>query len=432
MLAIQGQPRALAQLQRSLRAERVASTWMFAGPAGVGKFSLAVKFAKTLLCDHPAKEKNGGRVPQLEKDFSLTLPCGTCDSCKAVDAGSHPDLHIITKELIRYHDSGGKSKGTTMSIHVIRGEITGDPAENKEAKIAKRSFRGRGKVFIIDEADLMEPPAQNALLKTLEEPPSGTYVILITASPQELLSTIRSRSQLVEFGPLPDAVVAAALTKSWQTPGKNEEGETVTLTVPGLNKSDAALVARLARGSLGRALRWREDMHIIERENAKAAARAEKKKAKGGDDDDGDEELTDKFTPGGILAWVRELSAQLDGLAAGRSNASDVAAAISKFAGEYAALQLQRDKLASADRAKRDGIGLFMAVAAEWFADRLRHALGTPYPAPIPAESGGLDHGIIPRLIASARDAEYQIDWNANDKILLTATTTRWEELLRQ
>ena len=52
--------------------------------------------------------------------------------------------------------------------------------------------------------------------------------------------------------------------------------------------------------------------------------------------------------------------------------------------------------------------------------------------SPLPAESGGLDHGIIPRLIASAREAEYQIDWNANDKILLTATTTRWEELLRQ
>jgi DNA polymerase-3 subunit delta' len=431
MLTVQGQPRALAQLQRSLRSDRLASTWMFAGPAGTGKFTLAVQLSKTILCDKPLKEKNAGRVPQLEKDFSLTLPCGTCESCRAVDSGNHPDLHIVTKELIRYHDSGGKSKGTTMSIHVIRGEITGDPAENKEAKIAKRSFRGKGKVFIIDEADLMEPPAQNALLKTLEEPPAGSYVILITASPQDLLSTIRSRSQLVEFGPLPDAVVSLALTKPWKTAGRNDEGEPIVVEIAGLSKSDAALLARLARGSLGRALRWREDMHIIERENAKAAARAEKKKAKAGDDE-GEEELTDKFTPGGILAWTRELSAQLDALAAGRGNASDVASAIGKFAAEYAALQLQRDKLASADRAKRDGIALFMAIAAEWFADRLRHALGTPDAAPLPAESGGLDHGIVPRLIASARAAEHDIDWNANDKILLTATTTRWEELLRQ
>jgi DNA polymerase III subunit delta' len=432
MLTVQGQPRALAQVQRSLRAGRLASTWMFAGPAGTGKFTLAVQLAKTILCDHPVKEKNAGRIPHLEKDFPLTLSCGTCDSCKAADSLNHPDLHIITKELIRYHDAGGKSKGTNLSIHVIRGEITGDPAENKEAKIAKRSFRGKGKVFIIDEADLMEPPAQNALLKTLEEPPPGTYLIMITASPQELLSTIRSRSQLVEFGPLPDAVITAALVKPWQTPGKNEEGDPVTLTIPGLPTEDAALLARLARGSLGRALRWRQDVQVIERENAKSAARAEKKKAKAGGDDDGDDELTDKFTPGGILAWTRELSAQLDALAAGRAAASDVAIAISKFAAEYAALHLQRDKLASADRAKRDGIALFMAIAAEWFADRLRHALGTPYPAPLPAESGGLDHGIIPRLIATARAAEHDIDWNANDKILLTATTTRWEELLRQ
>jgi DNA polymerase III delta prime subunit len=94
---------------------------MFAGPAGTGKFTLAVQLAKTILCDHPLKEKNAGRIPHLEKEFPLTLPCGTCDSCKALNAGNHPDFHIITKELIRYHDSAGKSKGTNLSIHVIRG-----------------------------------------------------------------------------------------------------------------------------------------------------------------------------------------------------------------------------------------------------------------------------------------------------------------------
>ena len=73
-----------------------------------------------------------------------------------------------------------------------RGEITGDPAENKEAKIYKRSFRGKGKFFLIDEADLMEAPAQNALLKTLEEPPLESYLVLITTSPQELLQTTRA------------------------------------------------------------------------------------------------------------------------------------------------------------------------------------------------------------------------------------------------
>ncbi len=195
-------------------------------------------------------------------------------------------MHIITKELIRYHDASGKSKGTNLSIHVIRGEITGDPAENKEAKIAKRAFRGRGKFFIIDEADLMDGGAQNALLKSLEEPPSQTYMILITASPQDLLSTLRSRSQLVTFGELPAAVIVEALSATT------------------LSAADAALMARLARGSLGRALRWTDDLRVIEEKNAAAAARAEKKAAKADADDEEGEETPDKFTAGGILGWT--------------------------------------------------------------------------------------------------------------------------------
>jgi hypothetical protein len=416
MLKVQGQSRAIAQLQRSLAAGRLASTWIFAGPVGVGKFTLAVELARTVLCDRPLKEPSARRVKGLADDFALTLPCGTCESCRAVAAGSHPDLHIVTRQLIRFHDRTGKSKGTTLSIDVIRGEITGDPAEGKEAKIAKRSFRGRGKFFLIDEADLMEAQAQNALLKTLEEPPPETYLVLVTTSPGELLSTIRSRSQLVECGELPASVMVPALEQA------------------GLNSADAALMGRLARGSLGRALTWVEDMRVIERKNAAAAERAEKKKARdgGGGGEGEEEETTDKYTPGGILAWARELGSALDGLVAGRAGASEVAALMTRFAAEFSGLALERDKLASADRAKRDGIQLLMAMAAEWFADRLRHGLGVPYAAVMPGESGGLDYAMVPQLISAARQAEGQIDMNANDKILLAATTTRWEQLLRE
>lgn len=418
MWHVQGQSRAIAQLQRSLAAGRLASTWIFAGPLGVGKFTLAVELAKTVMCDRPVRENNGNRIPQLPADFPLTLPCGTCESCHAVDIGNHPDLHIITKELKRLYDTSGKSKATTLAIEVIRAEITGDPGNNREAKIGKRAFRGRGKFFLIDEADLMLAEAQNALLKSLEEPPPETYLILVTTSPGELLSTIRSRSQLAEFGELPADVMVPALREA------------------GLSDSEAALMGRLARGSLGRALRWIEDMRAIEKKNADAAERAEKKKARaveagtGGDGDD--DEVTDKFTPGGILAWARELGTTLDGLTAGQCGGSDVAALMARLAAEYSALQLLRDKLTSADRAKRDGIQLLMAMAAEWFADRLRHGLGTPYPAVMPGASGALDSQLVPELIASARQAEWQIDMNANDKILLAATTTRWEQLLRE
>ena len=410
MMNVQAQSRAVSQLQRAMRAGRLASTWIFAGPLGVGKFKLAVELAKTVLCDRPQERVNGESVPQLAADFPLRVPCEACESCRAIAAGNHPDLHVITKELIRYHDKTGKSKGTTLSIDVIRGEIIGDSSENKEAKIYKRSFRGKGKFFIIDEADLMEAPAQNALLKTLEEPPNESYLILITTSPGELLSTIRSRSQLVTFNELPDEVIVPALIGA------------------GVESEDAALLARLARGSLGRALLWAGDIRLIDQKNAAAAERAAKK---GGDEDE-EGASTNKFTPGGILAWTRELGAGLDQLVAGRAGASEVAALMARFAGEFSDLHLLHDKLASADRAKRDGIALMMTIAAEWFADRLRHALGTPHPTPLPGITGALDYALVPQLIASARAAEGEIDMNANDKILLAATTTRWEQLLHE
>jgi len=256
----------------------------------------------------------------------------------------------------------------------------------------------------------MAVQAQNALLKTLEEPPPESYLILITASPQDLLSTIRSRSQLVECGELPTPVIVRALSPL------------------GLPPDEAALMARLARGSLGRALLWTNEITLIQEKNAAAAERKTKAAAKNPDEEDSDD--TPKFTPGGILGWTRELATQLDKLVAGQASASEVAAVIAQFAAEYSALRLIRDKLASADRAKRDGIGLLMAIAAEWFADRLRHALGTAHKTPLPGITGALDYALVPQLIASARQAEAQIDMNANDKILLAATTTQWEYLL--
>ena len=301
---------------------------------------------------------------------------------------------------------------------MIRGEITGDTKENKEAKIYKRSFRGRGKFFIIDQADLMDLPAQNALLKTLEEPPLNTYMILITASPMELLSTIRSRSQLIEFQGLGEEVIAQALLS------------------PGLSQVDCGLLARLARGSLGRAMGWAQDMRTIEERNTASAERADKRKAAstsaaaGDEGDDNVEAATNKFTTGGILAWTRELGTVLDGLVAGQNGASDVAALLLKFAAEYSALQLIRDRLTSADRARRDGLQILLAIVAEWFGDRLRHALGTPFANVLPGQTGALDYALVPELIAAAHAAEAAIDMNANDKILLAATATRWEELL--
>ncbi|MGC8553867.1 MAG: hypothetical protein ACP5O7_13585, partial [Phycisphaerae bacterium] len=130
MLNIVGQSRAIGQLQRALSSGRLASTWMFAGPQGVGKFTTACAMARTALCEAPVRKANrhadGLYVPSLPDDFMLTLACGRCEACKACDFNNHPDVHIISRQLVRFHDRSGTSKATTLSIGVIRGEITGD------------------------------------------------------------------------------------------------------------------------------------------------------------------------------------------------------------------------------------------------------------------------------------------------------------------
>src|SRR5437868_4273525 len=144
--SIFGQDDAIDSLRRAYRADRLPHGMVFAGPAGVGKFTTARALGKLFLCEKPVEDS----------------ACGRCESCRVFDAGNHPDWHVVTRELIRYHDKTGKSKGIDLSINVIRPELV-EPAGRKPAM-------GKGKVFVVEQADTMNAPAQNALLKTLEEP----------------------------------------------------------------------------------------------------------------------------------------------------------------------------------------------------------------------------------------------------------------------
>lgn len=280
---ILSQDRAVATLRGAFLAERLAHGLIFAGPVGVGKGTTALALATLFLCEKPKADK----------------PCGSCASCQGMARGSHPDYHVITKELIRFYDKTGKSKATTLSVNVIRPELVD--------KAGRMAVLGRGKVFVVEQAEYMEPVAQNAMLKTLEEPAGRTLIILLTDQPDALLTTIKSRSQIVRFGPLPDQVVEAQLARR------------------GLSPHDAHDAATLAHGSIGLGLKWYED---------------------------------------GVLPRARELIGTIDGLFAGK-RIDDLWGFFKKAADAYAEKQLERDELSSKDAATRDGLGLYLRVAAE-------------------------------------------------------------------
>ncbi len=209
---ILGQIRALETLAAAIASGRVHHAWIFHGPAGVGKRTTAEFFARALLTP--------GVI--VERGVVLAAP-GTLVSV------THPDLHVVTKELARHSDDAGvRSRKLTSIPKEVLVERVLRPAALAPTVGAASAAK---KVFIIDEAELIAPVAQNALLKTLEEPPAGTVLILVTSSEERLLPTIRSRCQRVAFGPLDDAAIRAWAERE------------------GVGATDAALA--LARGAPG-------------------------------------------------------------------------------------------------------------------------------------------------------------------------------------
>jgi len=187
-----GQERAQERLQKYLQSERVPHGMIFHGPEGVGKHLLARRFAQLLLCEN---RQEGGPIDS----------CGQCHDCKLVKSGTHPDLHLVDKTLIRHAKQGRDRAMISLPIDVIR-EFVIEPAGIQPS-------RGRARIFIIDGVEQMNPATQNALLKTLEEPPAQTYLILVTSQPDRLLPTVLSRSQLVGFSLLAISHVSQALAE---------------------------------------------------------------------------------------------------------------------------------------------------------------------------------------------------------------------------
>jgi DNA polymerase-3 subunit delta' len=165
---IEGQPRAVALLQRALGSGRLAHAWAFVGPAGSGRTTTALAFAQALLC--PA----GG--------------CGACRTCALTAARQHPDLHVIVPTPPETNPRGARA----IRIGAIR---------ELERRAALTPVQAARKVFVLDDAERMTGEAPEAFLKTLEEPPARTVLILILGRVRALPATVLSRCQIVRFQP---------------------------------------------------------------------------------------------------------------------------------------------------------------------------------------------------------------------------------------
>lgn len=203
--SIRGHDRAVDTLRRALAGDRLPHAFLFVGPEGIGKRSFAETFAQALLCE---------RVPEVELN-----PCGECPSCLQDAAGTHPDVHRVARPEDK-HD---------LPIKLIR-DLCLD--------LGLKPAAGRRKVAIIDDADDLNDEAANAFLKTLEEPPPGSVLILIGTSPEAQLDTIVSRCRVLRFDPLPEADLAQVLLDQQITD----------------DPAEARRLAHLADGSVARAV----------------------------------------------------------------------------------------------------------------------------------------------------------------------------------
>jgi len=204
--SIIGHRRVVSLLARAVAQARLPPSLLLAGAAGVGKRRIALAVAATVNCLQPRQ------TPELERDA-----CGECASCRRIERGVHPDVILV-------------EPGDTGSIKIEQVRDVIDRA-------GYRPFEGRRRVVVIDEADAMVPAAQNALLKTLEEPPSASIFLLVSSLPDALLPTVRSRCPRLRLSPLSPAEVADVLVRDHD-----------------YAEADARAAAADAEGSVGRAL----------------------------------------------------------------------------------------------------------------------------------------------------------------------------------
>lgn len=221
---ILGHEAIVERFRRCVQRGRLASTFLFIGPAGIGKFRFAQKMAAALLCEEYSEH-------ELES-------CGKCPACRQVHNESHPDLEIVRKP----------DDKSFIPLEKFVGDKEHGTREGLCQRMSLKPFCGGRKIAIIDDADFLNLEGANCLLKTLEEPPPRSVLFLIGTSEYKQLPTIRSRCQVIRFGALPTSAVQQLLLKQGLVEDPNQ----------------AAELAQQSEGSLKRALEYADpDLYEI-------------------------------------------------------------------------------------------------------------------------------------------------------------------------
>jgi len=319
-----GQTVAINFLSRSLASGRLPHGLVFAGPQGVGRRTTAEALAAIFLADDATD------VESVRK------------AAHNITSRTHPDFYFITREMVRDLDGKSQNKAIDLSVNVIRQFVI--------EQAGRKPVLGRGKVFLIRDAQTMNTQSQNALLKTLEEPPGRTLIILLTDKPGALLSTIRSRSQMVRFVPLTQDDAQNAVTNAVALATEKQLAEQARVAAESLKpvrgRSRAAAVpvaasalpaptvepalirraVELSKGSPGLALRWIEE---------------------------------------GVVLRVPQLFELLE-------TGGDLASFLKESSDAFAKKRLESDPLSSEDNSRRVGIMTYLRLAADRYRADMR------------------------------------------------------------
>ena len=190
-----GHQQIVEQLQHTVASDRIAGAYLFVGPTGVGKETVARYFAQLIFCEQEAQPP---------------IVCGECLACRKVGSGNHPDLQFIRPE------------GSLLKIGQIR---------ELQKQIIYEPLEAHRKVYILTDVERMNAEAENCLLKTLEEPPASSVLILLTSNIRALLPTTRSRCQILQFHPMPTQELTEILVERFSV--APEQATTLAITADG-------------------------------------------------------------------------------------------------------------------------------------------------------------------------------------------------------